>query len=583
MLAPDVAARLLSSGRVGMLLNCYGPTECTVCVTAAEVTVPVPEVIPIGRQVPGTEILILDENGQQLPDGKLGEICIFGRQVARGYVNDPVRTAERFAVGPSGAAEPQRYYRTGDLGYRNDDGVIYFVGRADRQVKINGVRIELGEIEAALRSHPQISDAATIAWEHNRTVAYVVPDQAGADVDIADLKKHLSKSLPRFMLPAGIVVIAELPKTVNGKLDSSALPEWSPSRSEGELISADTLDEFTTRVIQIIADVTGFVGQIRPSDDFIGDLGGTSLGIVRVLVELERYSGRRMRISDALADTSVTGLAGLLREERVSSPADFAFNTNGDAPPLFIIHAYLGGMLQYRRIAELLPPNQPVYGFHVFGGSEQTDEQLTISSLAEDALKRIREVQPTGQVTMTGHSAGGLIVFEVARRILESGNSEPRVLLMDSPRLRGAFEYYWGESLAHSFANIRNPGKALQEAAAKLSQAVRSTRIRSQSTSHADDLMTLTERNMKSIDDAIKYYKAQTYDGSITVMRTRRGRVLAMGRPSLGWAPVTHGALKIIDVPGGHVSMLDAPHVYNVTEKLIDGCLVGNYRAAIGL
>ena len=138
VLAPDVAARLLSSGRVGRLLNCYGPTECTVCVTVAEVTAPVPEVIPIGRQVPGTEVLILDENGQPLPDGEVGEICIFGGQVADGYVNDPAGTAERFVVRVDRTTGPQRYYRTGDLGYRLGDGVIYFAGRADRQVKING-------------------------------------------------------------------------------------------------------------------------------------------------------------------------------------------------------------------------------------------------------------------------------------------------------------------------------------------------------------------------------------------------------------------------------------------------------------
>ena len=104
VLAPDVAARLLSSGRVGRLLNCYGPTECTVCVTVAEVTAPVPEVIPIGRQVPGTEVLILDENGQPLPDGEVGEVCIIGGQVADGYVERPCRN-RRALCGPPGPCD----------------------------------------------------------------------------------------------------------------------------------------------------------------------------------------------------------------------------------------------------------------------------------------------------------------------------------------------------------------------------------------------------------------------------------------------------------------------------------------------
>lgn len=578
-LAPDVAAQLLSSERVGLLLNCYGPTECTVCVTVAEVSAPVPEVIPIGRQVPGTEIFILDENGQRLPDGQFGEICIFGRQVARGYVNDPARTAERFAVGPSNTAEPQRYYRTGDLGYRTDDGVIYFAGRADRQVKINGVRIELGEIEAALRSHPLISDAATIVWKHDRTIAYVVPAPGSVDVDIADLKKHLSKSLPRFMLPAGIIVVAELPKTVNGKLDASALPEWSPGRPESELLAADKFDEFTARVIQIVADVTGFVGRIRPSDDFLDELGGTSLGIVRVLVEIERYSGRRVRISDALANTSVAGLASILREKMAPPLTDFAFNPDGDAPPLFLIHSYLGGMLGLRRVAELLPPNQPVYGLQVYGGTEQFGDKLTICSMAQSALNRIREVQPTGQITMVGHSTGALVVFETARIILEAGNPEPRVLLMDFPLPHSRFAYHWSELLLNWHEITRNPIRRIRGTVTRLFHVARSRESRSQVISEADDLMTVNERNSRSIDAAVRCYKAPAYNGSITVMRTRQGRVMALGRRHLGWASVTQGALRIIDVPGAHESMLDALHVHAVAEKLIDWLSSGQLQA----
>jgi thioesterase domain-containing protein/acyl carrier protein len=569
-LAPDVAQRLLSSGRIGLLLNCYGPTECTVCVTLAEVTAPVPSFIPIGRPVPGTKILILDEHGEQLPHGEVGEICILGRQVTRGYVNDPAGTAERFVAGPS-PAEPQRYYRTGDLGYRVEDGIIYFVGRADRQVKINGIRIELAEVDAALRSHAQISDAATIARDDNRTVAYVVPTQANADIDIADVKKHLSKVLPRFMLPTGIVAVAELPQTVNGKLDTSALPGWSPSRPESDALTTDIFDEITARVAQIVAGVTGFVGQIRPTDDFIDDLGGTSLGIVRVLVELERYSARRIRISDALADKSVAGLASLVRDDAAPLPADFSFNTNGDAPPLFLIHAYLGGMLAFRRLAELLPPNQPVYGLHVTCDIEHLDDNVTvtISSLAEQALNRIREVQPAGQVTMVGHSAGGLIVFEAARRIIDSGGPEPRVLLLDAPRPYSTIGYYWGESLLYWRDIVRNPARILQGAATKLFRAVRPNKSIAQIASHADDLMTLTERQSKSVDSAIMCYKPHVYSGSIAVMRTRQGQMMALGRRHLGWASVTRGTIRLIDIPGAHLTILDELHIHTVTEKLL--------------
>lgn len=570
VLAPDVAERILSSGRVGRLLNWYGPTECTVCVTVEEVTTPVPEVIPIGRPVPGTEVLILDENGRQLPDGEPGEICIFGGQVADGYVNDPAETAERFVVASNPTAEPRRYYRTGDLGYRSDDGVIFYVGRADRQVKINGIRIELGEVDAVIRSHSQISEAITIVRDNDRAVAYVVPTQPSVDVDIADLRKYLTENLPRFMVPAGIMVLAELPKTVNGKLDTSALPEWSAGRPARDVLTPEEVDETTASVIQIIADVTGFHGQIRPSDDFIDDLGGTSLHIVRVLVQLERASGRQMRLNDALADTSVAGLASLLREQSVSSPADFALNTNGDAAPLFLIHAYLGGMLGYRRLAELLPSNQPIYGLQVYRASERLGDEITISSLARDAVDRIREVQPTGQVTMLGHSVGGLIAFEAARQILEAGGPESRVLLMDTPRPYGGFEYDWGESLLYWRQIIGDPARVFRGVATRIIQMVRPRQSLGQVPAQADDLMTLTEKNMKSIETAIRRYRAQVYDGNITIMRTRQGRMMALGLKYLGWTSVTKGTPKVIQAPGAHLTMLDTPHINFVKEKLID-------------
>lgn len=568
-LTPDLAARLLSSGRVGLLLNCYGPTECTVCVTVAEVTAPIPEVIPIGRQVPGTEVLILDEKGRELPDGEIGQICVFGVQVAQGYINDPAETSERFAVGLGATGGPRRYYRTGDLGYRTPAGVIYFLGRADRQVKINGIRIELGEVDAVLRSRPQVSDAITIARGDGRIVSYVVPARASVDVDLADLKAHLARSLPRYMIPAGIVVVVGIPQTVNGKVDTLALPPWSPNRTDTEVGTAGQLDESTDCVIQVISDVLGFDGNIRPSDDFLDDLGGTSLDIVRTLVELERRSGRRMRINDALADTSVAGLARLLRKESAPPLADFTFNANGDAQPVFFVHAYLGGMLSLRRVAELFPSNQPVYGLHAYCDAAQFDDDPSLTAVAQRTLARIRQIQPKGQVVLVGHSAGGLIVFEIARKALETEGEEPRVLLLDSPLPRSSLGYYWGESLLYSGDIIRHPARSLRGAIARISRVIRTRVSRLPLMSHADDFMALTERQLKSTDIAVRRYRARPYEGSVTVMRTRQGRAMALGRWDLGWSSVTRGMLEVVDIPGTHLTMLDAPQVHTVTEKLM--------------
>ena len=576
-LTPDVAERLLASGRVGRLLNGYGPTECTVCVSMAEVTTPVPEVISIGRPVPGTDILILGPGGERLPDGERGEICVFGGQVTDGYVNDPAGTAERFIVGPEAAAGGRRYYRTGDLGYRADDGSLYFAGRADRQVKLNGIRIELAEIDTALRSHPQVGEAATVVRDGARAVAYVVPAQPGADLDLAGLRDFLADHLPRFMIPAGIVVLPELPKTVNGKLDTAALPEWSPGRPvTGEDLAPDPCDEDTARVIEIVARVTGFAGQIGPSDDFIKDLGGTSLGVVQVLTELERQSGRRLRLNEALADTSVAGLAGLLRDGATASPADFAFNTDGDAPPLFLVQAYLGSMLGLRQLAELLPPEQPVYGLYAPGdgllGYGPTRDQLEVFALAADVLSRVRAIAPSGPVVLAGHSAGGLIVLEAARTMLEAGDAETRVLLLDTTRPYGALGYYWGESVMLWRQLPRIAVERLRAAASKpfrrAAQAPAPAGPRPDAVDPADVVAVNAGTGQSVI--AQQRYRVAPYDGKVAVMRTRQGWLIAMGRRTLGWSSVTRGTPEVIPVPGSHVGVLRPPHVQVVARRLAD-------------
>jgi amino acid adenylation domain-containing protein len=559
VLAPDVAAGLLASGRVARLLNCYGPTECTVCVTVEEVTDPVPATVPIGRQVPGTQVVVLDGEGNRVADGVIGELCISGGQVADGYVNDPLGTAERFRVHTDPATGPQRYYHTGDLGYRLDGGVFYFVGRADKQVKINGCRIELGEVDAVLRSHPQIAEAATVVSDSERLVAYVVPVRSG--VDVPDVRRYLSDQLPLFMVPAGIVVLDELPKTVSGKLDESALPAWTPSRPGEESLS---IDVFTAQVARAIAEVTGFVGQIRPTDDFIKDLGGSSLGIVRVLARIERESGRRLRLGDALADTSVAGLASLIRGDSVYSPAEFAFHTEGQAPPLFLVHAYLGGMLRFRRLAELLPSDQPVYGIHVPCTEEQAGNARAVSVFAREALDRIRAIQPIGRVTVAGHSAGGLIALEVARCLLGLSEPDPRVLLIDTVRTGGNASYYWAELLLNAPELIDvPPGKCVSQ----LREAwIR--RRKHRNPANDEDLLGLVERDEVFTNIVVRRHRAQTYPGAITVMRTRQGRLMAFGRSDLGWSSVVSGGLKQVYIPGGHISAFEPPHIQSMAQKV---------------
>jgi len=236
-----------------VLVNNYGPTEGTV-VSTSGVVAPVAatksstnrpspnqpstnQPPSIGRPIDGVQIYILDERRQRVPEGRAGEIYIGGAGLARGYRNRPDLTEERFVANPFRAEAGARLYRTGDLGRWLPDGQITFLGRVDEQVKIRGYRVELSEIAIVLGQHAAVRSSVVVAREdaagEKELVAYVVL-AAGAKLNAGELRDHLRKRLPDYMVPSEFLAIARVPVTENGKLDRAALPAPSGSRPQGE-------------------------------------------------------------------------------------------------------------------------------------------------------------------------------------------------------------------------------------------------------------------------------------------------------------------------------------------------------------
>ncbi|ROP35503.1 non-ribosomal peptide synthetase [Saccharothrix texasensis] len=283
----DLADDLQTDGAT--LIDGYGPTETTVY-SAAGVVSHAPDPVRLGQAVKGTSLHVLDPVMRPVPPGVIGELHIGGAGVARGYHGLPGLTADRFRPDPFGPAG-SRLYASGDLVRRHADGRLEFLGRADRQLKVRGYRIEPGEIEAVLRAHPDVAQAVVVAWSAHaadvRLVAYAVP----ADPDVGEdelrrrVRPHLAASLPDYMLPAAVVVLAELPRTGSGKIDRDALPD--PVWTTDDVDRVEPRDENERRLALIWREVLSMPADapLGVHDNFFA-LGGHSLTATQMLARV---------------------------------------------------------------------------------------------------------------------------------------------------------------------------------------------------------------------------------------------------------------------------------------------------------
>lgn len=309
-LPPALAARWTPGHHVG---NAYGPTETTVCVTIAVVGEEDAAAPPIGPVLPGAAGCLLSDALTPVAEGAVGELYISGPKVGRGYLNRPGLTAARFVACPSGPPGA-RMYRTGDRVRMRPDGQLDFAGRTDDQIKFNGHRVELGELETVLGAHPAVVACAvglrTDSPQVTRLVAYVVTSPS-APPRPEELRAHMRRSLPDFMVPSLYVPLPELPRLPNGKVDRGALP--APGRTHGRPAPSPA-----TPVVRLQRSLQGqiqeiwcealVVDSIDIDTGFI-DAGGNSVLMVRVNELLKKRLGVEIALTDLLLYPTVRELA----------------------------------------------------------------------------------------------------------------------------------------------------------------------------------------------------------------------------------------------------------------------------------
>ncbi|MFJ8822760.1 amino acid adenylation domain-containing protein [Streptomyces sp. NPDC102467] len=439
---PDLLGRQLRE-MCDSVLNVYGPTETTIWTTTSHVSAG-SRMPPIGRPIPNAKVYVLDAFLQPSPVGVAGELYIAGAGVARGYVNGPRATAQRFVADPFGPPG-SRMYRSGDLARWSHEGELEFIGRADHQVKVRGFRIELGEIEAVLTGHSTIARSVAVVREDQpgdkRIVAYVIPAGGTDVVDGRALREYCGQTVPEYMVPAAVVPLEEFPLTPNGKVDREALPLPSPDRRRTGRAPRNAQEALLCR---LFADVLG-LESVGIDDDFF-DLGGHSLLAIRLMSRARARLGVAWGIRELFQYPTVSGLAALFAAgEGRHSPAPvgqhddylgslFGLRSQGDRTPVFCAAPAMGLSWGFTALLPLLP-ERPVYALQDPAITDEDELAPSVDAIAAHHVRRIRTVQPHGPYLLMGRSFGGLVAYEVAVQLEQQGETVAFLGLLDALQL----------------------------------------------------------------------------------------------------------------------------------------------------
>jgi amino acid adenylation domain-containing protein/non-ribosomal peptide synthase protein (TIGR01720 family) len=295
--------------------NLYGPTEATIWSTMAQLGEDL-QAVHIGRPIGNVQTYILDRTLRPVPVGVVGELYVAGVGLARGYLDRPDLTAERFVPNPFADQPGARMYRSGDLARHRKDGTIEFLGRADHQIKVRGFRIEPGEIETVIRQHAAVRDVVVLdkarSGLHRRLVAFVVNGSAGSEQSSAQeslvrqLRQRISQALPDYMMPSAFVLMDELPLTASGKVDRRALPEPDSQRPDLEADYVAPTSAVERTLVDIFARVLD-LERVGVHDSFF-ELGGDSIMSIRVAA-LAREASLDLRATDLFRHPTVAELA----------------------------------------------------------------------------------------------------------------------------------------------------------------------------------------------------------------------------------------------------------------------------------
>jgi thioesterase domain-containing protein/acyl carrier protein len=527
--------------------------------------------VPIGYPLPGNCLAVLDQNGRTAPRGDVGELTVASPYVSLGRWIDGHSESESVAAG---CARGIRFFRTGDLVRQRADGLLELVGRKDRQVKIRGVRVDLDGVEASLRAHPLVRDVAALA----RTsavdgtmvlVAYVSARNA-APAGLLEELRELMRSVPPPMRPARFYLADKIPRLPSSKLDVRTLTavdeanvqteRAKPAADAGPALWAG--DRIAQAVAQAWQDV--LLAPVRgPEDDFF-DAGGDSLNAITLTMELERALGLELPPTLIYEVPRFDRFCEVLRERRVPRHGPLVpLKAGAGAPPVFFIHGLGGSLVDILPMARRMGYPGAVIGIRARGLARGEVPHSSVEAMAVDYIGEIKAHQSSGPYRLCGYSFGGLVAFEIARRLSEAGEKIEFVGLFDT-----------------AMSPLRWPLRALLSIIgrriARWAGNLRAAPLRAKSATLVGDnpplpgvpspLPASIIRVAASALIASARYRPGFYRGQLTLF-TPVGREASL--PSLEAIWREHArTLSVVETEGEHSTMLSAPNADSTAASL---------------
>jgi amino acid adenylation domain-containing protein len=565
-------------GKVDELWNLYGPTETTIWSAITQIKNSDDSIL-IGRPIANTQMYIVNEQGNLVSPGNIGELWIAGDGVAKGYWKRPDLTAEKFIKNHFEEGSDALLYRTGDLAKLLPSGEVQCLGRIDQQIKIRGHRIELGEIEEALDALEGVKSSVVLLNDDRLVANLITSKQKTEDTNqVNTWKEMLKKQLPTYMLPQQFNIVKEFPTTPNGKIDRKALLESLPAKTvKTDFTGPSTESE---KIIAAIWQEYLGIDKIDVFSDFF-EIGGHSLVGVRIMARIEKETGNRLPLVGLLKHPTIRKFAAYMDNESFSWDSLVPLKPEGNKPPLYIVHGANHHVLIFNELAQKLDKDQPVYGLQSRGLNGIAEPHDSIDQMAADYISEIVASNPEGPYALAGFSYGGIVAYEMARQLKAQGREVKILAQFDTYVFP---EYYYKNPLKkkflsvsyllgkivyivlNMFSNKKNFKRRLE--LIKLQIEGFKLRLKHGKAKQFELQFNVPLKMQTNHNIATRNYTITPQDIVIDLFRAKEEVNFVHDHKFLGWKKMALKGIRKHMVSGNHVDMFEATHVEGFASSL---------------